>query len=668
MPKSIHVDHHDTAHYIPMYHWTQNVFESKREIYKSLEHRLFHKGRVVDPSYLEDQRNLRFTFTAIRFDCLLDINEKTCPEFSRILHVPCRGVCVFTSQWAISPLQDGVDSNPDIYPPPHEVPFLIRNALFYPTPPGTTRKVKGPSQHPLRFLLSILSSSWTPCALTHLLAPPSSDTVIEYVNTLGYLSTLKNVSTMLVNALYQPWSAILSMINMCFIGKTVGFDKPRHLVLQILKNLATASHGKKKTTHLLIPSIRFTKLIIHHLKTKHNIHLRSGSPLHYSHDESVLNTLEGGETKSFKATKVTKPKAAKATKQASDPKPKPAPTQPPKAAPEMKRKLVQETSDEPSPTKRSKGGLVRKIRKPMSSLKLVDEPSVEDVPVEEPAYNAEEANLQQALELSLEEQVERTQGPARPVVIREPNSRRIQPLPKARPNLGIQDEGQAEPNPGIQDKGQAGSNPGDAAKKQQEEEPGKTNVEVEVQSMVLVPIHQDTSPVPPMTTLTIDLTLSQSGTPLPTLTTTTSVVTATTIPPPPPQPQQSSIYQTLLSPSPQPLPPPPVAGASGAPAPQSTTWTTSDTRYESAGLYGTQELSPMDSLIPDDSIPDEQAHLSDDEDSGNDHIPTADSRNGCGNHYLQRKDHRLLNLLGPFILPKYQMLRTTRLLRWLQLM
>ncbi|GKF71283.1 hypothetical protein Tco_0207397 [Tanacetum coccineum] len=43
-------------------------------------------------------------------------------------------------------------------------------------------------------------------------APPSSDTVIEYVNTLGYPSTLTNVSPMSVNALYQPWRAILSMI------------------------------------------------------------------------------------------------------------------------------------------------------------------------------------------------------------------------------------------------------------------------------------------------------------------------------------------------------------------------------------------------------------------------------------------------------------------------
>nr|GEY09349.1 hypothetical protein [Tanacetum cinerariifolium] len=65
----------------------------------------------------------------------------------------------------------------------------------------------------------------------------------------------------------------------------------------------------------------------------------------------------------------------------------------------------------------------------------------------------------------------------------------------------------------------------------------KTNAEVEVQSMVSVLIHQDTSSVPPMTTLVIDLMTSQSGSPLPTSSVTTSIVmTTTTIPPPPPQP------------------------------------------------------------------------------------------------------------------------------------
>ncbi|GKB61539.1 hypothetical protein Tco_0917725 [Tanacetum coccineum] len=59
---------------------------------------------------------------------------------------------------------------------------------------------------------------------------------------------------------------------------------------------------------------------------------------------------------------------------------------------------------------------------------------------------------------------------------------------------------------------------------------------------------------------------------------------------------------------------------------QSMAWTTSDTRFESTGFTVAQELSPTDSLMQDDSIPDEQVHLSDDEDSGNDHLPKADSR------------------------------------------
>nr|GEY53001.1 hypothetical protein [Tanacetum cinerariifolium] len=70
------------------------------------------------------------------------------------------------------------------------------------------------------------------------------------------------------------------------------------------------------------------------------------------------------------------------------------------------------------------------------------------------------------------------------------------------------------------------------------------------------------------------------------------------------------------SPPPHPPPPPPPLGVSGnealslsksaASAPQSIAWTTSDTRYESAGISGTQELSPTDSLIQHDSIPDDK--------------------------------------------------------------
>ncbi|GKD09228.1 retrovirus-related pol polyprotein from transposon TNT 1-94 [Tanacetum coccineum] len=303
---------------------------------------------------------------------------------------------------------------------------------------------------------------------------------------------------MSVNALYQPWRAILSMINMCLTSKTVGYDRSRHSVLQILwgiihrsnidyderiweefvqsvqtfltdrKNLTTASRRKKKTAHLLIPSIRFTKLIIHHLKTKHNIHPRIGLPLHYSHEENVLNTLrfigkdgreifehgqaeEGGATQSPKATK--------------------------------------ETPDDPLLAKRLKAGLVGKRRKARSPLKLVDEPSDEGVPVKKHVYNKEEANLQRALELSLKDKGERTQGPARPVVLREPVSGKFQPLPERRTHMPTEPSGHVESpsldaelaltdsetesdkevseiNAGNQDEGQAGSNPGDAAESQ----------------------------------------------------------------------------------------------------------------------------------------------------------------------------------------------------------
>ncbi|GKD50112.1 hypothetical protein Tco_1279088, partial [Tanacetum coccineum] len=91
------------------------------------------------------------------------------------------------------------------------------------------------------------------------------------------------------------------------------------------------------------------------------------------------------------------------------------------------------------------------------------------------------------------------------------------------------------------------------SKKSQEDVPEKTNIEVEVQSMVTVPKHQDTSSVPLMTTLVIDLTVSQPvptavQAPLPTLTTTataTTTMTTTTLPLPP-QPQQGSSKSILI--------------------------------------------------------------------------------------------------------------------------
>ncbi|GKF35423.1 hypothetical protein Tco_0108623, partial [Tanacetum coccineum] len=61
-------------------------------------------------------------------------------KFAHILRIPCRGVCVFTLEWAITSLPHGIDSNPDIYPPPLKDPLLIRDILFDPRHPGKTHK------------------------------------------------------------------------------------------------------------------------------------------------------------------------------------------------------------------------------------------------------------------------------------------------------------------------------------------------------------------------------------------------------------------------------------------------------------------------------------------------------------------------------------------------
>ncbi|GJY64218.1 hypothetical protein Tco_0465678, partial [Tanacetum coccineum] len=59
------------------------------------------------------------------------------------------------------------------------------------------------------------------------------------------------------------------------------------------KAVRTLSDGRKKA-NLIIPSVRFTKLIIHHLQSKHKFHPRPVSPLHLPNKESVLGYLKFG--------------------------------------------------------------------------------------------------------------------------------------------------------------------------------------------------------------------------------------------------------------------------------------------------------------------------------------------------------------------------------------
>ncbi|GJZ86560.1 hypothetical protein Tco_0658170 [Tanacetum coccineum] len=330
-----------------------------------------------------------------------------------------------------------------------------------------------------------------------------------------------------------------------------------------------------------------------------------------------------------------------------------------------------ETTKASSPAKRSKASKVVKKRTLKSSQQLVDEFVDEGVPADEPRFEDEEAEImQKVMEESLKDAYPAPRGPLPPMVIREPEPGKFQPLPKtpkkknpaeqfifqrrtpatAEPSgldetsslyaeLGLtvsetdsDEEVSPKTNAEAQEEVQGGTNPGDAgvsqtpsshvvhagpnldhmdlgiaeassqpnakqmdeeftataylkvhenlklptegdvrleepassaatlsslqnldkeisftnqflAEKSQPDELEKTNNEMELQSMVTVPIHQDTSSVPLMTMPVIDLTVSQLASTtiqasIPTSTATITATTTTTFPPPPPQPQQ----------------------------------------------------------------------------------------------------------------------------------
>ncbi|GJY64033.1 hypothetical protein Tco_0465493 [Tanacetum coccineum] len=214
-----------------------------------------------------------------------------------------------------------------------------------------------------------------------------------------------------VNNLYQPWRAMLTLINQCLTGKTSGSDKPRHHVLQMLWGIVTRSNvdyaeilwkefvqgiqtfffhraslsipSKKSTPHV-IPYCRFTKLIIYYLGSRHNIHRRPESPVHVTGDDFLLGNLKDEQKKT--ASEANKPK-------------KPTPVKKPALA--KQTKLVKEKSTKPTPLKKAGKGKVRKFQKGKSSLQLVDEPDEEPQPAPKTQIEDDEYNLQRGVIQSL---------------------------------------------------------------------------------------------------------------------------------------------------------------------------------------------------------------------------------------------------------------------------
>ncbi|GJV96049.1 retrovirus-related pol polyprotein from transposon TNT 1-94 [Tanacetum coccineum] len=163
----------------------------------------------------------------------------------------------------------------------------------------------------------------TPIDQAHqFVSPPLGDAIMDFVNKLGYTKVIHFVSRMAVNNLYQPWRAILSMINQCLTDKTSRHDRPRYPVLQMLwgiiastnvdyaelmweefiqdiqtfltdkANMGSPTKKVRKDKPHIIPYCHFTKLIICHLGRLHNIHQRSASLFHLAEEGLRLGNLK----------------------------------------------------------------------------------------------------------------------------------------------------------------------------------------------------------------------------------------------------------------------------------------------------------------------------------------------------------------------------------------
>nr|GEY84648.1 E-beta-farnesene synthase [Tanacetum cinerariifolium] len=336
-------------------------------------------------------------------------------------------------------------------------------------------------------------------------SPPSSNALINFVNELGYPKLVRNLSNVgVVNRAHIDYAERI----------WEEFTQSIHTFIEDKRNLAHHTHGKKKANLIVIPSIRFTKLIIYHLQRKHKFHPRPDSSLHLPNEEHVLGYLKF---------------SAKGTKREVFGMPIPGSL----IITDIQEALYYQPC------------LVSKRRKPISSLRSVNKSVAEDVLEKEPRVDDEEADVQRALEESLKSMYDVPRGLLPPVVTREPESGKYQPLPEvpekgkekvieeqvardlltlqtpkkksladryifqrrtATPtgsfghdessslyaelgltnseeeseedvpgaDAGGQGEGQAGPDPGAQDEGQAGSNPDEQAEGQAGPDPGFT--------------------------------------------------------------------------------------------------------------------------------------------------------------------------------------------------
>nr|GEW28448.1 hypothetical protein [Tanacetum cinerariifolium] len=240
----------------------------------------------------------------------------------------------------------------------------------------------------------------TPINQAHQFVSPSSDdAIMDFVNQMGYTQVIHFGSRKAVNNLYQPWRAILSMINHCLTGKRSRHDRPRYLVLQMLWGRIHNIHQRSISPfHLAQEDLRLgnlkfvpkgkidevfempipDELISNNIRNApyYNAYME----MDVKHDQKVTADKEGNK----KTASTKQPKSNPAMEKSS----KPAPVPKPKINKVKSSKAYTGKPPKPSPAIKTTKGKVRKVRKVKCPFQLVDEPD------EEPAYSKPELELE----------------------------------------------------------------------------------------------------------------------------------------------------------------------------------------------------------------------------------------------------------------------------------
>ncbi|GJR39089.1 hypothetical protein Tco_1214773 [Tanacetum coccineum] len=146
------------------------------------------------------------------------------------------------------------------------------------------------------------------------LMPPSGDAIMDFVNQLGYLGEIHFVSRMTMNNLYQPWRAILSMINQYFVQAMQTF-------LADKANRSIAPHKGKKTKPHFIPKGEEDEVFQMQIPKELIMNNIRNAPYYNAYMEKVtkhdkkITAEKGGKKKSAsKADQSKKPTTAKQPK------------------------------------------------------------------------------------------------------------------------------------------------------------------------------------------------------------------------------------------------------------------------------------------------------------------------------------------------------------------